>query len=92
MTECQRPPEGWFCSNTAGHDGPCPTRRDVRATGTPPGRIERWIGEMTGEILLWLGKRAHDRGDLHEFEHIRQALIWGNSNHESPKWPCPFLR
>ena len=22
---CTRPPEGWWCSLDAGHDGPCPT-------------------------------------------------------------------
>lgn len=25
MLNCQRPPAGWYCSLSAGHDGPCPT-------------------------------------------------------------------
>lgn len=29
---CTLPPEGWFCSLGAGHDGPCPTRRDARTS------------------------------------------------------------
>lgn len=92
VATCQLPPEGWLCNLPAGHGGPCPTWRDYRATGKPAGWLERWVGNMTGEILVWLGKRAWDRGDVHEFEHLRRALIWGNSNHENPKWPCPFLR
>lgn len=28
MTDrCQRPPKGWTCSRTPGHDGPCAARR-----------------------------------------------------------------
>lgn len=23
MTKCTVPPEGWYCTRTAGHDGPC---------------------------------------------------------------------
>lgn len=25
-TRCERPPEGWWCSRPAGHEGPCAAR------------------------------------------------------------------
>lgn len=31
VPSCDLPPEGWWCSKTKGHDGPCPTRRVNRA-------------------------------------------------------------
>jgi hypothetical protein len=26
MSQCQRPPAGWYCNLEEGHEGPCPTR------------------------------------------------------------------
>lgn len=48
--------------------------------------IDRVIGAVNGRVLVWLGKRAYDRGDNHEFLHCLAALRFGNSNHE--KFAC----
>jgi hypothetical protein len=31
MATCDRPPDGWHCTLSRGHDGPCPTVEDKRA-------------------------------------------------------------
>jgi hypothetical protein len=36
---CERPPVGWWCSLTRGHDGPCPTHP---ATGDAE-TVLRWL-------------------------------------------------
>lgn len=77
---------GWWCSREVDHDGPCALRREYPSVPGP--WWERKIGDWSGNLLAWLGRRAWDRGDVHEFEHLRQALIHGNSNHEDPRWPC----
>jgi hypothetical protein len=43
--------------------------------------IDRVIGKVNGRVLGWLGKRAYDRGDKHEYLHCLAAVRFGNSNH-----------
>lgn len=45
---------------------------------TPP--IDRAVAYVTGKALVWLGKRAHRRGDMHEYHHALAALQAGNSS------------
>jgi hypothetical protein len=42
-------------------------------------RWERMLGEFTGKVLMWLGKRAYRRGDTHEYGHIVLALRAGDT-------------
>ena len=51
-----------------------------------------WVGQFAGRLLVWLGKRAFDRGDFHEYDHVRAALVAGNSEHREGEscrlmWP-----
>ena len=41
--------------------------------------LDRWVARRTGFVLVWLGRRALERGDRHEFEHMRAAVNAGNS-------------
>jgi hypothetical protein len=76
---------GYRCHLPAGHGGPCPLQRDY-PTGEPPSWLERKIGGWTGDLIAWLGERAFDRGDMHEYEHCLRALVAGNSEHS--RTPC----
>ena len=48
--------------------------------------LDRAMGDISGWVLVRLGKRAHDRGDHHEYAHCLAALRYGNSNHD--KYAC----
>jgi len=39
--------------------------------------IDYALGYVTGKLLVWAGKRAVDRGDMHEASHILGALNMG---------------
>lgn len=43
---------------------------------------EQVVGWATGKALVWLGKRAADRKDWHEYNHCLAALTVGDSDHE----------
>jgi len=42
-------------------------------------RLDRFVSRQVGRVLVWLARRAHARGDRHEFNHIRAAVTAGNS-------------
>jgi hypothetical protein len=42
-------------------------------------RLDRLVSRQVGRVLVWLARRAHARGDRHEFNHIRAAVTAGNS-------------
>lgn len=47
---------------------------------------ERAVAWAVGRALVWLGKRAHDRGDRHAYRHALDALNAGNCDtHCSPE-------
>lgn len=52
------------------------------------GRVENFVGWLTGRTLYWLATQAAQRNDWHEFNHVIAALMSGNSAHV--KDPCPF--
>lgn len=76
---------GYWCSREHNHEGPCALRREFVSKPIP--WWERKVGGWTGSVLAILAKRALKRGDTHEFNHLLQAVIWGNSSH-SERWPC----
>ena len=39
---------------------------------------ERAVAWAVAKALVWLGKRAHDRGDMHDYHHALAALNAGN--------------
>lgn len=41
--------------------------------------LDRFVSRQVGKALVWLARRAHARGDRHEFNHIRAAVDAGNS-------------
>lgn len=42
-------------------------------------RLDRFVARRVEKALVWLARRAHTRGDLHEFNHVRAAVTAGNS-------------
>lgn len=63
-----------------------------RNPGTDPepmGHAEKFVGWAVGKALVWLGKRAAERGDWHELNHLIGALMTGNSTHTEEN-PCPL--
>lgn len=42
---------------------------------------ERYVSKAVARALVWLGKRAHDRGDKHAYEHALAALRAGDCEH-----------
>ncbi len=50
MPECDKVPEGWFCSRDAGHDGPCPTFPNLQ---TPEEAAQEWMDRaLTAEAKV----------------------------------------
>jgi hypothetical protein len=45
----------------------------------PPSRTEVVVAKLTGKALVWLGRRAHRRDDVHELRHMLAAVRAGNS-------------
>lgn len=43
---------------------------------------ERATARVVARALVWLGKRAWDRGDIHEYQHARAALMAGACDEE----------
>lgn len=44
-----------------------------------PSRLERFVSKRAADLLVWLARRAHSRGDQHKFRHLRGAVDAGNS-------------
>ena len=44
-------------------------------------RLDLVLAHITGKALVLLGKRAYNRGDIHEYRHMVAALTNGNSSH-----------
>lgn len=42
-------------------------------------KLELVFIAVAGKLLVWGGKLAHRRGDMHEFEHMYAALAFGNT-------------
>lgn len=50
MYGCHRPPRGWVCTRSVGHDGPCaavPLSEAITEARLPPGFLERLRANMT---------------------------------------------
>lgn len=54
-----------------------PVRRPPEALHVP--YVEFYLGRLCGAVLVWLGKRALKRRDLHEFNHCSASIASGNS-------------
>jgi hypothetical protein len=50
-----------------------------------PGLYARIVGTLTGWLIVHMMKLANKRGDYHEFNHLRAALLIGNSG---PRTGC----
>jgi hypothetical protein len=50
--------------------------------------LEHVIGRLVGSVIVWLARRAYYRGDLHEYNHMEEALKAGNSSPCSNGLPC----
>lgn len=48
---------------------------------------ERAVGHLVGTALVWLSRRALERGDYHEAAHCAAQLVHGNSSHDE-RHPC----
>lgn len=44
------------------------------------GWVDRKFARLVGWGICWMGKRALDRGDVHEYRHAVAALNAGNSD------------
>lgn len=55
-----------------------PKRRPVEHRDVP--YAEFYLGRLMGAGLVWLGKRALRRGDVHEFNHCSAVLAVGNTD------------
>jgi hypothetical protein len=53
-------------------------------------RVELGLGWLSGRVLVWCWRLAMRRGDTHEANHCMAAIIAGNSNHKTDRWPCPL--
>lgn len=51
-----------------------PTDPSAASRPLPDRIVARWVGKA----LAWLGKRAIDRGDMHDFDHALAALKAGD--------------
>lgn len=56
-------------------------KRNEKAKFDGMGRLEYFVGMSVGDLLVWCGKMAARRGDLHESNHILAALVAGTSDH-----------
>jgi hypothetical protein len=45
--------------------------------------VDRAVAHVVGKVLVWLGKRALDRGDYRLFNHTWVAVMAGNTAHKT---------
>lgn len=66
--------------------GADPVGRSAESDALP--RAERAVAHVVGRALVWLGKRAVDRGDAHAYGHALAALRAGDCRSSG----CPIRR
>lgn len=49
--------------------------------------VEWYLGGLSGTVLIWLGKKALDRGDVHEYNHCVAVLAIGNTDGDHKDCP-----
>lgn len=63
MTQCAIPPEGWWCSREAGHEGPC-AARPTQPQADDRAEIVRWLraqSDKGAEVGIAAGKETTRR-------------------------------
>jgi hypothetical protein len=60
-------------------------RRDDQNRATP--WLDWYLARLVGAALAWLGMRALDRGDVHEFNHALAAIKAGNTDGDHDDCP-----
>jgi hypothetical protein len=62
-----------------------PKRRKPKQMHVP--WVEVYLGRLSGATLVFLGRRALKRGDLHEFNHCSAVIAVGNTDGDHSRCP-----
>lgn len=66
---CTLPPEGWYCTRGAGHDGPCAAHSDLSSSSRPPTMYD--LAKRYVEAVEWNEEHPED---AHSEAGVEMAL------------------
>lgn len=78
---CKRPPPGWYCTLSDGHDGPCPTR----STFELPAEDSAWLEEHVTQFFAFEHLPPHLQEVSRPFYALARTLMKLPRNQERTK-------